>query len=276
MSQIGKIVKKSNSVFYWSCMYLFPKAQREAIYASYAFCRHIDNIVDGALPTDEKIALIKAWIEEMHNIYDNKVPATDVGRYIYKNCMRFHLPKQKFMDFISQTALDLPNPMQNMSLDNFEQYCRVIAGTQCFFVMKIMGIEDKIAEAAAAQMGIFLQITDILKDEKEDSKMDRLYAPKEFVAASGILSSNPEHIITDKNFTQVRAKLGLMAETALENARRSLAELSTKQALPFKILLNIYTTYFYEMKNRGWEIISPKPHLSKGQKYRIIINTILK
>jgi len=276
MSQIGKIVKRSNSVFYWTCVYLFPKAQREAIYAVYAFCRHIDNIVDGDLPIAEKSALINAWIEELHNIYDNKVPATDVGRHIYKNCMRFKLPKQKFMDFILQTALDLPKPIQSMNIDEFKHYCRTIAGTQCFFAMKIMGFDDNEAEYLSDKLGIFLQITDILKDEKEDAKIDRIYAPNEFIYEAEIMPLSPEHIITDKNFSLVRAKLGALATQYYNETKDILEKTSRKKALPFKVLLNLYHHYFEEMEKRGWEIISPKPHLSSRQKVGIIIHTILK
>ena len=122
MSKIGKIVKKNNSALYWSCLYLFPKAKREAIYAVYAFCKHLDDIVDSPIPTEEKMSLIQAWKEEFHNIYDNKVPSPEVGRYIYKNCMRFKLPKERFMDLLQQISIDLPTPVQSMPLKNFNAY----------------------------------------------------------------------------------------------------------------------------------------------------------
>jgi phytoene synthase len=99
MNNIDYIVKKSGSSFFWS-MRLLPKAQREAMYTIYAFCRHIDDIVDGDLPTKEKQSLLKAWREEINNIYDKKVPETEIGRRIYKNCMRFHLPKEEFLKLI--------------------------------------------------------------------------------------------------------------------------------------------------------------------------------
>ena len=57
-----------------------PKAKREAMYTLYAFCRHIDDIVDGDSSLAEKQELLQAWREEMDNIYDKKVPATEIGR----------------------------------------------------------------------------------------------------------------------------------------------------------------------------------------------------
>ena len=96
MNDIKKIVKRSGSSFFWSMRFL-PKAQRMAMYTIYAFCRHIDDIVDGDdLAMAEKIELLNAWKDEIDNIYDRKLPTTDIGRKIYKNCMRFKLPKDEF------------------------------------------------------------------------------------------------------------------------------------------------------------------------------------
>lgn len=276
MSKIGKIVKKHNATFYWSCVYLFPKAKREAIYAVYAFCKHLDGVVDSSLPMPEKMSLMQAWEEELHNIYDNKVPSTEVGRYIYKNCMRFKLPKNRFMTFLQQISADLPDPVQGMPLKNFNEYCDAVAGTPCYFTMKIMGIDNDMAEKLAQNLGMFLQITDILLDVKDDAKMNRLYVPTEFINNAKITASDPEHIITDKNFSIVRKELGKIAENNLIKARKILADMDKKSARLLNIILNIYEQYFYAMKMRGWEIISPKPVLSNSKKWAIILKSLLK
>ena len=79
MNDIKAIVKKSGTSFFWS-MRMLPKAKREAMYTIYAFCRHIDDIVDGNSDMSEKQELLQAWREELDNIYDKKVPATEIGR----------------------------------------------------------------------------------------------------------------------------------------------------------------------------------------------------
>lgn len=276
MSKIGKIVKKNNSALYWSCLYLFPKAKREAIYAVYAFCKHLDDIVDSSMPTEEKISLMQAWKEELHNIYDNKVPSTEVGRYIYKNCMRFKLPKERFMNLLQQISIDLPHPVQSMPLKNFNEYCNAVAGTPCYFTMKIMGLDNDLSERLAHNLGMFLQITDILLDIKDDAKMNRLYVPAEFINNAQITALDPEHIVTDKNFAFVRKELGKIAEKNLIQAREIMSNMDEKSALPFNIVLNIYEQYFYAMKTRGWEIISPKPVLSNSKKWAIILKSLIK
>ena len=118
MNDIKAIVKKSGTSFFWS-MRMLPKAKREAMYTIYAFCRHIDDIVDGDSDMSEKQELLQAWREELDNIYDKKVPATEIGRRIYKNCMRFKLPKEEFMKLIDSISMDIPQPLQAPSLTNF-------------------------------------------------------------------------------------------------------------------------------------------------------------
>ncbi|MBQ7286085.1 MAG: squalene/phytoene synthase family protein, partial [Alphaproteobacteria bacterium] len=88
MNNIQKMVKKSGTSFFWG-MRLLPSAKRNAMYTIYAFFRHIDDIVDGDAPVQEKLDLLEAWRKELDNIYDKKVPTTEIGRKIYKNCMRF-------------------------------------------------------------------------------------------------------------------------------------------------------------------------------------------
>ncbi len=275
MSEIGKIVRKNNAIFYWTCRYLFSKAKREAIYAIYAFCKHIDGIVDGQMSLEEKVSLMSAWKQELHNIYDNKVPETEVGRFIYKNCMRFKLPKDRFMKLLAEFAIDVPDPVQKLTLNDFNEYCKSIAGTPCYFAMKIIGIEDKVAEKLADHLGYFLQINDILLDVKEDAKMNRLYIPIDLMKNADIPVTDPEHTIADKNFSAVRKELGNIAEDNLIEAKNILNKLNKQEALPFKILLDIHEQCFYMMKNRGWEIISPKPTLSKAKKCAIIFKRIL-
>ena len=188
--------------------------------------------------------------------------------------MRFKLPKERFMNLLEEISLDIPLPIHGLEFSEFNKYCDAIAGTPCYFVMKIMGIDNSQAENLSKNLGLFLQITDILKDVKEDAKMDRLYVPYEFVKSADIEMSDPEHIVADKNFSIVRQELGAIAEKNLNEAEKIIASMKKKDALPFKILTKIYSQYFYAMKKRGWEIISPKPVLSKSKKCAIIVKSI--
>lgn len=246
---------------------MLPKAKREAMYTIYAFCRHIDDIVDGDADIQEKQELIQAWREELDNIYDKKVPATEIGRRIYKNCMRFKLPKEEFMRLIDSISMDIPQPLQAPSLDQFMKYCRGVAGVPGSLSLRIFGCTDeRIIEDLSTTLGNALQITNILRDVKEDAQSNRLYIPQEFLRKAQITSKDPKTVIIDKNLSVAREELAKIAADDFEKAQELIKKLDKKTARPVKMIALIYKKYFDIMQNRGWEVISPKPQLSKMKK----------
>lgn len=270
MNNINYIVKKSGSSFFWS-MRLLPKAKREAMYTIYAFCRHIDDIVDGDLPIKEKQSMLDAWREEINNIY-NKIPQTEIGRRIYKNCMRFNLPKEEFLKLIESISMDLPKPLQAPKLDDFFKYCRGVAGVPGSLSLRIFGCKDEeLIEELATSLGNALQITNILRDIKEDAQSNRLYIPKEYLKKAEINSKKPSEVIVDKNLSVAREELAKQASENYLKAKQIIPFLDKKAARPVRAITAVYEKYFDIMQNRGWEIISPKPQISKFGKFSLAL-----
>lgn len=251
---------------------MLPKAKREAMYTIYAFCRHIDDIVDGDSDMKEKQELIKAWREELDNIYDKKVPATEIGRRIYKNCMRFKLPKEEFMKLIDSISMDIPQPVQAPSLPQFFDYCRGVAGVPGNLSLRIFDCQDEhMINDLATTLGNALQITNILRDVKEDAMSNRLYIPKEFLQKANIDSHDPRSVVVNKNLSIAREELAKLAESDFQKADFLIQKLDKKTARPVKMIAAIYRKYFDIMQNRGWEVISPKPQLSKMKKLTLAL-----
>lgn len=266
MNNIQKMVKKSGTSFFWG-MRLLPSAKRNAMYTIYAFFRHIDDIVDGDAPVQEKIDLLDAWRQEIDNIYDKKVPTTDIGRKIYKNCMRFKLPKEEFIRMIDSISMDLPHPIQAPSIQKLYEYCRGVAGVPGSLSLRIFGCTDeKIIEDLSFSLGTALQITNILRDVKEDAMSQRLYIPKEFLEKAGIQTTDPLSVIVNKNLALAREELAKIAHKCYDSAFEILKKLDKKTARPVRAIAYIYKRYFDIMQNRGWEVISPKPHLGRPLK----------
>lgn len=276
MNNIKKMVKKSGTSFFWSMRFL-PTAKRNAMYTIYAFFRHIDDIVDGDAEMSEKLELINAWKEELDNIYDKKAPLTDIGRKIYKNCMRFKLPKEEFLRLMDSISMDLPNPVQAPSLEKFYEYCRGVAGVPGSLSLRIFGCEDEeLIEELATTLGNALQITNILRDVKDDAMANRLYIPKEFLEKAGIMTADPLSVVVDKNLAVAREELAKIASADFDKSFAIIDKLDKKTARPVKAIAYIYKRYFDIMQNRGWEIISPKPKVNKFSKLCITVKAFLK
>ena len=149
MSSIGRIVRKNHSALFW-CTRHYPKAKREAVYTLYALVKHFDDLSSSSLPEKDKADILAAWQREIANIYDRKVPETDIGRRIYKNCMRFKLPRACMETMLSGFAMDCPKPLFRPSLHEFEEYCRGVSETPSYLILKVIAEFD---EETTAELG---------------------------------------------------------------------------------------------------------------------------
>ncbi len=268
---IKKIVKKSGSSFFWG-MHMLPTKERRAIYTLYAFCRHIDDIVDGNEAISHKIELINAWKKEIDNIYDKKVPASCIGRNIYKNCMRFNIPKSDLTSLLSSISMDLPNPVQAPSMDDFYKYCQGVACAPGSMSLRVLGCKDEqLIKDLSTSLGVAMQVTNILRDVREDAMVDRLYIPKEFLLKAGIESVDPKEVIIDKNLSVAREELAKLAFKQYEKSFDLISKLDKKISRSIKALAYVYKRYFDIMQNRGWEVISPKPSISHFLKLLLVL-----
>ena len=276
MNNIKQIVKKSGTSFFWSMRFL-PTAQRNAMYTIYAFCRHIDDIVDGDAPVAEKMDLLNAWREEMDNIFDKKVPTTEIGRKIYKNCMRSKLPKEHPLRLIDTIGMDLPKPVQAPDLNKFYRYCRGVAGVPGSLTLRILGCKDeKLIDELSTSLGNALQITNILRDVKEDALNNRLYIPKEYLEKARITATDPMTAVVDKNLVIAREELARQAKANYDRADKLIPLLDKKISRHVRMIESIYRRYFDMMENRGWEVISPKPALGKFKKLSLALRAYFK
>ncbi len=274
MSSVSRIVRKSHAKLFWYLRAL-PKAKREAIYTLYAFCFHIDRIVDGSLSDKEKEDLLTAWKMELDNIYDKKVPATSIGRKIYKHCMRFKVSKKDFSALLETALLDCPKPLQAPTQKVFDAYTRGSAIAPIYIMLLIMGeLKEASMRALSSNLGKAIELTNILKNIKEDALSGHLYISKEILNAAGIYSTDPMTVVCDKNLIFVREKLALEASKCFDKAHKLIFSTDKKSTRLLRFIFHIYRRYFDIMQNRGWEIMSPKPQIKRTDKIRIAFNAL--
>ena len=279
MNDLRKIVRnkmKNNSgkTVFWG-MQLLPKAKKEALYTLFAFVRHLEEVVESPIDLSEKQEILGMWREEMDNIFDKKVPATDIGRRIYKNCMRFKLPKQEFLNLVDSISANIDKPYQAPSLSQLSGYCRGVGGMTGSLTLRVFGCHDeKIIKELSTSLGSALQITNILRNVKEDAQNGRLYIPQELLKKADITATNPQSVLVDKNLAKARQELAVIATKDYAKVYEILQNLDKESSRPIRLITDIYKRYFDIMEKRGWEIISPKPSISKWRKFCIFARTI--
>lgn len=173
------IASRQGRSFYLASRFL-PPARKRAVLATYAWCRITDDIVDRApVPGDEATAqALDAWEAEL------AAPEHPVARAFAAAREQFNVPVGPAHDLLTGVRMDL-TPGTYATWDELRTYCFHVAGTVGLLVAPILGNDDPGADRHAADLGIAMQLTNILRDVAEDAAMGRLYLPLDEIAAFG-------------------------------------------------------------------------------------------
>lgn len=165
--------------FYYSFLVL-PSDQRRAILAVWDFCRAVDDAVDeapstlGGLPAGG--AAVPFWREELARCFDGTRPVTVQGQRLQPFVTMFNLPRKAFDDVIEGVAMDL-DMMRYTTFGELYEYCRRVASAVGLICINIFGCRSLQAREYALNLGIALQLTNIIRDIKDDLARGRVYLP---------------------------------------------------------------------------------------------------
>ena len=173
--------------FYYSFLVL-PADQRRAIIAVWDLCRAVDDAVDEepsmapGMPTGG--AAVPFWRDELSRIFAGQAPETDQGRRLQPFVRQFDLPRQAFEDVIDGVAMDL-DTTRYQTFDDLFEYCRRVASAVGMICIRIWGCRSERSREYALNLGVALQLTNILRDVKGDLERGRVYLPLEDLQACG-------------------------------------------------------------------------------------------
>ncbi len=180
-------VARSHGRSFWLASRLLPPARKRGVLATYAWCRITDDIVDGAgdQGPEETARVLDAWERELVE------PRHPVAVAFAHARAQYGVPEGPARDLLTGVRMDLV-PARYRSWDELRTYCFHVAGTVGLLVAPILGCVNPRAHDQAADLGIAMQLTNILRDVAEDAAMDRIYLPLDEIAAFGC---DPEAIL---------------------------------------------------------------------------------
>jgi phytoene synthase len=177
-----EVTRQSASSFYYA-LRLLPPARRKALYAVYAFCRAVDDAVDEAEPGAAP-RLVAEWRAELERCYQG-APLHPVTVALAVSLEQFPVPKAALGAVIDGVEMDLLKS-RYATFAELELYCRRVASAVGLASIEIFGYTNPAARDYAVDVGLALQLTNILRDLSEDAERDRIYLPAEDLAAFGI------------------------------------------------------------------------------------------
>jgi phytoene synthase len=173
---VSRLTRKSRSNFFYAFLCL-PRPQREAIYAVYAFCRIVDDAVDLEPNRDEQRRALAAWRAEIARVYEGR-PEHPAAQRLQEAIRTFAIPRAVLEQIIAGVEMDL----DHSSYETFEDlypYCYRVASAVGLACIEIFGYRDARAREYAVDLGIALQLTNILRDVEPDARAGRVYLPQE-------------------------------------------------------------------------------------------------
>ena len=258
--------------FYYAFLVL-PPDQRRGIVAVWDFCRAVDDAVDEAPAGADKAAAregVRFWRAELERCYNGVPPATEQGRALQPVIARFGLPRQAFADVIDGCAMDVELDRYETFADLFE-YCRRVASAVGLICINLFGCRGDTAPAYALNLGLALQLTNILRDVKQDLARGRVYLPLEDLAACGCTVADLQRDQVSEPVRRLIAFECGRARDYYDRARALLPPGDRRRLVAAEIMRAVYFETLRRIERSEYDVLSGRARVPKPRQALIAL-----
>ncbi|HEY8332742.1 MAG TPA: presqualene diphosphate synthase HpnD [Tardiphaga sp.] len=254
---------------FYAAMRILPRAQREAMFQIYSFCRQVDDIADSDGPRDVRLADMQQWRRDIDALYDGHPPAR-VRDYVGP-IRQFGMRKEDFIAVIDGMEMDIPADIRAPDEATLDLYCDRVASAVGRLSVKVFGLPDEDGILLAHHLGRALQLTNILRDIDEDAGIGRLYLPREMLFHAGITSSDPNVVIASPALPKVCAPLVLRARMHFQKADEIMSRNKRRLVRAPRIMSKYYRKILELLVKRGFALPRDPVRLGKASKIAILL-----
>jgi 15-cis-phytoene synthase len=262
----------SHSNFAMAFIFLSNK-KRKAMNALYAFCREVDDIADECKEYEIGKNKLDWWRVEIQRLFDNN-PQHPVTKALLPHIKNYQLNQEYFIEILDGMEMDL-NFNRYESFKQLQLYCYRVASVVGIMSAKIFGYKNVQTNKYAHNLGIALQLTNIMRDIGEDARRDRIYVPLDQLKTLNISENEILALTKNEKFIDLINHLSLQAKGFYLEAIRQLPKEDKWAQLPGLIMANIYYILLHEIKqNTPENIVNIKTLLPPSRKFFIALGTI--
>jgi len=275
------IARSAAKNFYYGFLAL-PAKKRNALSAVYAFMRRADDISDDpSIPSEQRREKLDDWMNALRRVVDGERTDDPVLFALADAQKRYNIPLEWLEKLVQGTVMDVPakpstepEAAPQLQYETFEQlydYCYHVASVVGLVCIRIFGYRDPRAEKLAEQTGIAFQLTNILRDVKEDASLGRVYLPREdFVrfdidARAITNGSAPESLRPVLEFEALRARAYYHA------AQELLPLINDDSQAALWTLVEIYRRLLEKIVERNYDVFSQRVALRPAEKLSIMV-----
>jgi phytoene synthase len=262
----AEITRQASSNFYYAFM-LLPLDRRRALHAVYAFCRFVDDIAD-----DDTIAhpaeMLARWRDELRNVFAG-TPTRPVSRALAENIIRFDIPRRYFDDVIDGVEMDLSRRRYE-TFDELSLYCRRVASAVGLICIEIFGYSNPATRVYAEKLGLAFQLTNIIRDVREDAERGRIYLPLEDLRRFGIAESELLEGVYNDRFRALMAFESLRARNFYRDAAQALPPEDRPAMLSAEAMRLIYSALLEQIVRSDYRVFDRRHRLSTPHKLYLV------
>ena len=277
------ISRRAAKNFYYGFMVL-PSEKRNALSAVYAFMRHADDISDEpSIDPLLKRQKLNEWLEAAKTVFAGKPTDDPVLMALGDAQKKFKIPPELFEKLVYGTTLDLDIPSASAeapailcnTFADLKQYCYYVASVVGLVCIRIFGYEDSKAEFLAEDCGLAFQLTNIIRDVKEDASMGRIYIPEEDLARTNLTAANfSSSLLQDPaQGQQLRPALEYEAERArkyYESAKWLMELIEEDSRAALWVLVEIYSRLLQKITDRNYDVLTERVRLTLWEKLKVL------
>jgi phytoene synthase len=270
MSESAKeISKKSNSSFYYA-FNLLPEEKRDAMNTVYAFCRKTDDIVDeNSDSTDLKYEKLRKWRIEFEKSFSGHSEFALLNK-LGTTISKFNIPLDPFFELIKGMEMDLQNDRYK-SFEDLQLYCYRVASTVGLMCIEIFGYKHPSTKQFAVDLGIALQMTNILRDIGKDAKNGRIYLPQEDLIRFNYTEQEILSLIYNDNFRDLMVYESSRAKQYFNSATANLDLDDKKTMFAARAMQHIYYKMLENIIAADYDVYNNDIKVSKFEKVGIAL-----
>lgn len=295
------IARRQARNFYYSFLAL-PSAKRNALSAVYAFMRHADDISDDeTVKVAERRERLQGWLDEWHQVQAGRPSADPVFVALADAQKKYRIPPELLDQLVQGTSMDLQAVADDIdhssaiegntavaaapirlhkTFADLYQYCYFVASVVGLTCIRVYQYEDPRAEHLAERCGVAFQLTNIIRDVKEDAAMGRVYFPEEDLQRFGL---TVDEFLADKGARLEESRLAPLLQFEAQRAREYYQ--SANELIPLVhedsrsalwVMVTIYQRLLQRIAEKNYDVLNGRVRLSGTEKMGILTRGIIK
>lgn len=253
---------------------LLPRERRRGIHALYAFSRLCDDSVDGAEGVDEKAAAVRARRRDVERAFTGAVPADDAVLVALADAIRrFGIPRGPMDALVDGVEMDLTVD-RYADWPSLKAYCDRVAGAVGVLSLYVFGFRDPAAVGHAEDLGVAMQVVNIMRDVQEDAQRDRIYLPADEMAGHGVTEAD---IMADRMTPAIRALMreqAVRAHAYFSEGTRLLPLLDLRARMCVQMLAALYGDILARIEDRDYDYTLGRVSLPGRRKASLMLGSV--